>query len=176
MNLKLKRTPGIYVVGFMGAGKSTIGRLLADRIGWRFIDLDDDIESTARQAITAIFETLGEAGFRRLEHEALRLRVAEVERGRPSVIAVGGGAFAQDVNRDLLSNNGISLWLDCPLDVVQRRVAAATHRPLARDPEKFAALYAARRDAYSRAEYRVPIESDDPCVAVDTILHLPIFR
>jgi shikimate kinase len=176
MNLKLKRTPGIYVVGFMGAGKSTIGRLLADRLGWQFIDLDDDIEAAGKMSISAIFESAGEAEFRRIEHAALRARVAQIECGRPAVVALGGGAFAQDVNRDLLAGNGISVWLDCPFPVVERRVAAANHRHLARDPRKFAELYELRREAYSRAEFRIPIEGDDPTVAVNAILALPLFR
>src|ERR1022692_5190369 len=66
MILKLKRTPGIYLVGFMGSGKSTIGRLLAERIGWHFVDLDEEIEAAERMSILEIFETRGEAEFRRV--------------------------------------------------------------------------------------------------------------
>ena len=176
MNLKLKRTPGIYIVGFMGAGKTTIGRLLAERVGWRFIDIDDDIEAAAGAAISDIFSARGEEEFRRIEAAALRARVGEIERGCPTVVALGGGAFARDANRELLEGNGISIWLDCPFATVERRVAQATHRPLARDPEKFAALYQLRRQAYSRAEVRISIESDDPAVAVDAILRMPLFQ
>ena len=176
MILKLKNTPAFYLIGFMAAGKTTIGRLLADRLGWHFVDLDDEIERVAQMSIAQIFETRGESEFRRLEHEALRKRVRAVERGRPTVIALGGGAFVQPENLALLEDNGVSIWLDCPLDVVERRVAGATHRPLARDAENMASLYQERRAAYARADYRVPIESDDPAVAVEAVMRLPLFR
>ena len=71
MNLRLKRTPGIYLVGFMGSGKSTIGRLLAEKIGWPFFDLDQEIEAREGATIAAIFEARGEAEFRRIEAAAL---------------------------------------------------------------------------------------------------------
>lgn len=175
MITKLKRTPGIYVVGFMACGKSTVGRLLADRLGWAFADVDDDIEARQRISISEIFETLGEGVFRDIEHEALRARVREIERGIPCVLALGGGAYAQERNFELLRDNGVTVWLDCPFATVERRVAEATHRPLARDRAKFAELYATRRDAYARADYRIEIASDDPEVAVGAILALPLF-
>jgi len=78
------------------------------------------------------------------------------------VLALGGGAFTAPANRDLLQNNGVTVWLDCPFEIVERRVALAAHRPLARDPRQFAALYHARREAYALADVRVPIENDNP--------------
>ena len=95
MILKLKRTPGIYLVGFMGSGKSTIGRLLAERIGWHFVDLDAEIEAAQSMSILEIFETRGEAEFRRFERETLRQHVRAIECGRPAVLALGGGAIVQ---------------------------------------------------------------------------------
>lgn len=176
MILKLKNTPAIYLVGFMASGKSTIGRLLADRLGWRFVDLDDDIEAAEKVTISRIFETRGEDDFRRIEHQALRTRVREVECGKPTVMALGGGAFVRPENYALLEDNGITIWLDCPFETVKRRVEQATHRPLARDPETFGRLYGARREGYSRADHRIPIESDDPSVAVDAVMRLPLFK
>src|SRR5262249_42678239 len=93
MILKLKRSPGIYLVGFMGSGKSTIGRALADELGWNFGDLDADIEERSQSTISEIFDTHGETAFRVLETAALRDRVRIVESGRPHVISLGGGAF-----------------------------------------------------------------------------------
>jgi shikimate kinase len=176
MILKLKRTPGIYLAGFMGSGKSTIGRLLADRLGWHFVDLDTEIEARVRMNIFEIFEAQGEAEFRRLERETMREKVRAIECGRPTVVALGGGAIVKPENFALLENNGITIWLDCPLDIVRRRVEPASHRPLARDPEAFARLYEARRESYSRADYRISIESDDPAVAVKAVLALPLFK
>jgi shikimate kinase len=172
---RLKRSPGIYVVGFMAAGKSTIGRLLADRLGWGFADLDDDIEAAEHCAIAEIFAGRGEAEFRRIETDALRARVRLIERGNPTVLAMGGGAFVQPGNFELVENHGVTVWLDCPLETVKRRVALAEHRPLAHDPERFERLYEERRQAYGRADFRIPIESDDPLVAVEAVLRLPIF-
>src|SRR5712692_23521 len=112
MILKLKRTPGIYLIGFMASGKTTIGRLLADELGWAFADLDQDIEALQGSSIAEIFDARGEEEFRKIEQQALQKRVGEVERGRPMVLALGGGAFAQEVNHELLEKNGVTVWLD----------------------------------------------------------------
>jgi shikimate kinase len=176
MNLKLKRAPGIYVVGFMGSGKSAVGRLLAHKLGWSFFDLDHEIEAAERTTIADIFETRGEAEFRRIETSMLRQHVSAVEQGRPAVIALGGGTFAQEVNRKLLADCGITIWLDCPFEVVSRRVAQASHRPLARDPERFAALYQERLASYQLADIHIPITCDDPAVAVAEALAHPLLQ
>jgi len=175
MILKLKRTPGIYLVGFMASGKSTIGRMLADELGWSFADLDEDIETRHGASISDIFDNQGEAEFRRIETSAIAALVRTIERGRPMVVALGGGAFVQPANFELLENNGISVWIDCPFPTICERVGRASHRPLARDPEKFRELYETRRAGYGRADYRIEISSDDPGIAVQSILTLPIF-
>ena len=176
MNLTLKRTPGIYVVGFMGAGKSTVGRHLAHRLGWSFFDTDAEIEAAEKTSIAELFAGRGEPEFRRIETAVIGQHVRWIERGRPAVLALGGGAFSQPDNRLLLEYNGITVWLDCPFETVQRRVGQATHRPLARDPEAFATLYETRRDHYRLADVHVPISSDDPDVAVAAILAHPLFK
>src|SRR5579864_5069943 len=140
MLLKLKRTPGIYLVGFMGCGKSTVGRALADELGWSFFDLDDEIEGGAGSTISEIFDKQGEPIFRALEAAALAKRVKAVQSGRPQVIALGGGALMQDENFELIANNGVTVWLDAPFELIERRVAAESHRPLARDPQKLREL------------------------------------
>ena len=175
MILKLKRTPGIYLVGFMASGKTTIGRALADALGWSFVDIDEDIEAEQGTTIAEIFDTRGEEEFRRIETATIQKRIRFIERGRPMVVALGGGAFAQSRNYQLLENNGISLWLDCPFSMVAERVGRHSHRPLARDPEKFRQLYEARKAAYKRADFRIEIQGDDPVAVVESILNLPIF-
>ena len=172
MKLKLKRTPGIYLVGFMGSGKTTVGRMFAEEIGWRFADLDDDIETQQHCSIPELFERLGEEGFRRIETEALLQRIHIIRRGIPTVLAVGGGAFTREDNIELLSENGVTVWLDTDFSIVQDRVAASNHRPLARDPEKFAALFETRRPFYARAEYRIHLPSDDSRKAADELMAL----
>jgi len=175
MILKLKRTPGIYLVGFMAAGKSTVGRLLADELGWSFADVDEDIESTEGLSIAEIFDRRGEEEFRRIEHEALRKRVRSVEHGRPTVVALGGGAFVEERNRSILMENGVTIWLDCPFPLVCARLEGSPDRPLARDPDKFQQLYEDRRPHYGQAEFRIEIQSNDPVEIVTAILKLPVF-
>jgi len=175
MILKLKRTPGLFIVGFMGSGKSTVGRSLARHLGWRFADLDEDIESRERLTVTEIFERFGEEHFRRAETDALHRRIADVSRGVPWVIAVGGGCFTQEVNIDLVQNHGVSIWLDAPLEMVRARLSGSTHRPLARDPRQLEDLYHLRRNSYERADYRVPILASGSEGAVEEILRLPLF-
>jgi shikimate kinase len=175
MNLKLKRCPGLYLAGFMGSGKTTVGRRLADELGWYFADLDEDVEADQGDTISNIFETRGELEFRNIETAAIRKRVHSIVRGRPTVVALGGGAFAQETNIQFLQDHGITLWLDCPLEVVRARVEQARHRPLARERKRFETLFAARRPFYERADFRIPIESDDPAHTVSLIMKLPIF-
>jgi shikimate kinase len=176
MNIKLKRTPGIYLVGFMGSGKSTVGRALAQRMGWSFFDIDCEIERAEAMTIAGIFETRGEPEFRRIETDMIRRHVRWIERGLPAVVALGGGAFAFPGNRELVENNGVTIWLDCPLEIAERRVASGASRPLARDPERFRSLYASRREAYSRADVRVEIVTDDPETVVDAIANHPALK
>ncbi len=176
MNIKLKRTPGIYVVGFMGSGKSMIGRLLAHELGWSFFDLDHEIEAAEKTSITEIFGTRGEPEFRRIETEMLQQHISWIEQGRPAVVALGGGAFAQDRNRALLEGRGITVWLDCPLEMAAERAALASHRPLARDPGQFAALYQERLPSYRLANIHIPVTTDDPHVAVAAILSHPLLQ
>ncbi len=175
MILKLKRTPAIYLVGFMGCGKSTVGRALADELGWSFIDLDHEIEQREGSTIAQIFDERGEPAFRTLETAALRARVHNVQSGRPQVVSLGGGTFLSEENYELVANNGVTVWLDCPFSHVERRVAGETHRPLARDPAQLRRLFESRRGGYARAEYRVEVVDDDTRSAVARILALPLF-
>jgi shikimate kinase len=175
MILKLKRTPGIFLTGFMGCGKTTVGRVLADELGWMFIDLDQEIEAREKTTIAQIFDERGEVAFRELETAILRERVRSVQLGRPQVIALGGGAFLSEENFELVSNNGVSVWLDCEFAHIGRRIAGHAHRPLARDPEQLRSLFETRRDGYSRSDYRIEIVDDDPMTVVARILSFPLF-
>lgn len=172
MILQLKNTPGIYLVGFMGSGKSTVGRRLAGSLGWPFEDLDAVIEAREQTTISALFAEQGEAEFRRRESEALKQVIAPVSRGVPLVLALGGGAFSSEVNRARLKGHGISIWLDCPLDRCRERVAKERHRPLARDPQAFANLYTERQPIYALADFRIDTDTDDDSETVRRILDL----
>ena len=175
MTLKLKRTPGLYLVGFMAVGKTTVGRALADELGWSFADIDSEIEATQGKAIPQIFDERGECGFRDLETEAIRSRVQRIEAGHPCVVALGGGAFAQLRNWELIENNGVTVWLDCTIETVRKRLGDDATRPLARNHESLAQLFHDRRPLYSRADFRIEVDCDDVAVIVHRVLQLPIF-
>lgn len=175
MDNKLKRAPGVYLAGFMGSGKTTVARVLADRLGWDFIDLDTEIEFAEETTIAELFEIRGELEFRRIETEALKNVMRRIERGMPSVVALGGGSFVQPVNTELLEGHGISIWLDCPFETIQARIIEADSRPLARDSERFRRLYEDRRAAYGLATYRIDADCEVER-AVDQILGLPCWK
>jgi len=140
----------------MGAGKTSIGSVLAKNLGWRFDDLDDLIQSQKGRSIEAIFRESGEAEFRRAEHEALRHLLSEPD-GSPRVVALGGGAFVQPENAQLIEDAGFpSVFLDAPTDeLFERCQMQLIERPLRRDKNQFQKLYEARRTSYLRALVRI---------------------
>ena len=176
MILKLKRTPGIYLVGFMGSGKTTIGKHLADELGWHFADLDEDVVRSQKLSISEIFDFHGEPGFRDIERVALRERVRAVQSGRPLVLALGGGTFVDAENNRLLAENGVSVWLDCPFERIRARIGDGSGRPLARDPKRLEELFHLRRNDYSRCDYRVAVDTDDAAIVTAAVLELPLFK
>ena len=176
MILKLKRTPGIYLVGFMGSGKTTIGTHVAEELGWSFADLDEDIVCKQNLSISEIFDIHGEAGFRDIERAALKDRVRAVQSGRPVVLALGGGTFVDSENNRLLSENGVSVWLDCPFERIRARIGDSSGRPLARDPKRFEQLFHSRRAEYSRCDYRIEVDTDDAALVTAAVLELPLFK
>jgi shikimate kinase len=140
----------------MGAGKTSVGKALAARLGWKFCDLDRAIEQREGRSVAAIFTEWGEAGFRRAESKALKQVLAEGV-GEGLVVALGGGAFVQAENRAALDRAGaFSVLLEAPLEELKRRCKAdGTVRPLAGDEKNFAALFEARRPAYEMASTRI---------------------
>ncbi len=175
MTLKLKRTPGLYLVGFMCSGKTSVGRALADELGWCFVDIDAEIEAEQGQPIREIFKERGESEFRDIETATLRQHVTKVESGNPCVFALGGGTFVQSKNWDIIENNGVTVWLDCTLETVLERLGDDIARPLAADRNGLAQLYGDRRPLYARADFRLEVDTDDISAIVHKILHLPIF-
>jgi len=159
----------------MGCGKSTVGRALADELGWSFFDLDNEIESGAGSTISEIFDKQGEPVFRALEAAALAKRVKAVQSGHPQVIALGGGALMDEKNFDLIINHGVVVWLDAPFELIEKRVAAESHRPLARDREKLRDLFEVRCLRYAQADFRVETPEEEAMATVRRILELPLF-
>jgi shikimate kinase len=146
----------VALTGFMAAGKSTVGRALAEVLGWRFVDLDAEIENHMRQTIPAIFAEQGEARFREIETEALRAVMDSVE--SPAVIALGGGTFTRSDNADLLRAAGVHVvFLDVAVDELLDRCRAANSqgRPLAQDEQVLRELHAQRLPLYRRADFVV---------------------
>ena len=92
------------------------------------------------------------------------------------VLALGGGTFVDPENNRLLSENGVSVWLDCPFERIRTRIGDGSGRPLARDPKRFEDLFHARRAEYSRCDYRVPVDTDDPAMVTAAVLELPLFK
>ena len=154
----------IYLVGFMGAGKTTVARALGRRLGWRVEDIDDRIETRERRSVATIFAQNGEAYFRQQERQVL----SDLLPQRQIVVATGGGTFAEPDNRALMLADGAVVWIDVPLTRVFERVPADGRRPLAADRVQMEQLYARRRLAYAEAHVR--IDGTDPVPEV--VAHL----
>ena len=148
----------VCLVGFMGAGKSAVGRELADRLGWPLFDLDEEIETREGRSVYDIFADSGESYFRQKEREVL----GELAGGN-MVLSVGGGAYTVDDNINMINKISSSVWLRCPIEVcLQRLAASSTKRPLFSDPEQMANLYQHRLKYYKRARYHVDSEQGTP--------------
>jgi len=162
----------IYLLGFMGSGKTTVGELLARELGWQFIDLDAVIEAGQSATIRQIFEQAGEPFFRQIERAAL----TEASKTEPAIIALGGGTFAQEPNLDFIrASGGTTIWLDCPFEELRLRCERVDNRPLFREPESFAQLLGQRLPYYQQAEYRVSTDGREPQQVVEQILRLNVF-
>ena len=161
----------VFLVGFMASGKSSVGKELASRLDWDFVDLDARIEARERQTIPEIFRQRGESGFRLAETNALRHLIESVE--RETVVALGGGAFAQSANRELLKH-WPSVFLEAPaLELWQRSLIDGVERPLRGDSEQFVRLYAERLPFYRQAKVTVVTSGKDPaslCAEIERIL------
>lgn len=161
----------VALVGFMGAGKTTVGRALASRLGWRFQDLDDVIQAREGRSIAQIFQQQGEEGFRDLERSLVR-EVLIAERSTPLVFALGGGAFPQEQVQGILCEAGIpAVFLDASdEELFQRSEQPGVTRPLRCDREQFRQLYERRRPAYLTASLRIETGGKEIVAVVDEII------
>ena len=162
MNESLPVVRGVCLVGFMGAGKSSVGAALSRQLGWPFVDLDERIQSREGRTIEEIFRQSGEAAFRREEQAALRDLLRDFA-SSSVVIALGGGAFVQAENAALLKRSGIpTVFLDAPVEELFRRCQEQQlDRPLRRDQEQFRQLHEVRRAGYLGAGMRIETSGKD---------------
>jgi len=162
----------IYLIGFMGSGKSTLGRLLAHRLGREFLDTDELIEERAGKSIAEIFRVEGEAHFRKLE----TLCITEVAQQKNLVVALGGGAPIREENWEILKNTGLSIYLRVSPKTVLKRTKDDPDRPLIAGKdrkerlERIRLLLEFREPYYSRADIVVENNGDDPQETIEEIL------
>ncbi len=158
----------IYLVGFMGVGKSTVGRALAARLRWEFEDIDALVARAEGRAVEAIFRASGEGRFREAEWDALRSLAGR----KQIVVATGGGLFLGVAQRAFVRSHGVSCWLDAPLAVAAARIGAGTSRPAwpANDVLSRRTFFERRRAAYALADFRIDASgagADDLASAID---------
>jgi shikimate kinase len=158
----------VVLVGFMGSGKTSVGRALARRLGYGFEDMDRRIEERAGRTIAEIFRDEGEEAFREREREEARA----VSRLRDRVVAAGGGAFARPETRALLQEGALTVWLRCDLERILARVPADGSRPLAGNRAIMQALLAEREPSYGLADVVVDASAGTPREVADRIVGL----
>jgi shikimate kinase len=141
----------VYMVGFMASGKTTVARALARHLDWQAIDIDELIEQREHDTVAGLFARRGESYFRSVERGVLLDQIGR----RFSVVATGGGTFVDPQNRALIKGDGVSIFLDVPLERLIVRVPADGRRPLAVDREEFERLYLVRQAAYHEADLRI---------------------
>jgi len=150
----------------MGAGKTTVGRHLAKKLGWKFIDLDEEIERREGRAVADIFKDQGEPHFRKLETSCLQ----DLSSSSKAVIALGGGAFINPENRDVAEKTGLTVWLKVSFAKIAGRVKIDGTRPNFMDQEKAERLYQAREPHYALAKVHVSTDDGTPDSVADEII------
>ena len=164
--LPLKQS--IVLVGLMGAGKTRIGRSLAEDIGLPFVDADTEIEKAAGCSISDIFDRYGEGAFRDGERKVMQRLLEE----SPHVIATGGGAFMNDETRALIKEKALSIWLNAPVDVLHERTSRTNHRPLLQNGDSHAILshlHEKRSPVYAQADIEIDSAAASVIKTVDAI-------
>lgn len=162
--------PRILLIGMMGAGKSTVGRQLAARLSWPYVDSDSDVEARTGKSVPEIFAASGEAAFR--AEEAQALQEATTSDG-PLVVSVAGGAVLDADNRRRIRQAGLVVWLRAEVTTLARRVGSGHGRPLLGDdpPAALARLYLERRPIYEElADLAIDVDEMRPSEVVDRIL------
>jgi shikimate kinase len=158
----------IYLIGFMGCGKTSVGWRLAKKLGWRFIDLDEEIERSEGRPVAEIFRADGETRFRQLERDCLK-RVASSAAADKSVIALGGGTFLDPDNRAVAEKTGLTVWLKVSFPTVAGRVKIDGTRPKFSSKEQAESLFQSREPYYALAKMHISTDQGTPDTVADEI-------
>ena len=158
----------IYLIGFMGSGKTTVGRLVAERLKWPFLDLDDEIERVEGRSVRAIFRDSGEPYFRNLESKQLR-EISALDR---QVLALGGGTYVDAQSREFIEANGVSVYLETRLESIQERIADDGFRPLFSDVSSIQELYLERLPSYRMAKVTINTDGLNEREVADRIIDI----
>lgn len=153
----MTRNGHIFLTGFMGSGKTSVGRELAELLRLPFVDLDERIEQTQQSSISLIFAERGEPYFRKIENEMLQAVVSQPRQ----VIALGGGTIMEEENRRLVADSGDCFWLKVPLPVAWHR-CRDSGRPLAANKEQFERLFVMREQSYGQIQHAVEVDNRTP--------------
>ncbi len=159
----------IFLVGFMGSGKSTVGEILSKKTGLKFVDIDSEIEKKEKMSIKDIFEKKGEHYFRELEKK----EIEEFSQKDGFVVSTGGGLGANPENMEKMKKHGVVVWLQVSLDEVLRRCGNDKNRPLLNQPlENLKKLFEDRQKVYSLADIKINTESKEPEKLAEEILEM----
>mgnify|MGYP001185263282 FL=1 len=156
----------IYLIGFMGAGKSSVATALGTQLGWQVADIDRLVEERERMTVAQIFSRRGESYFRTVEQAVL----SELVSIRHAVVATGGGTYVTQANRLAIDRDGVSIWLDVSLRRATERLPNDGLRPLARDRSEMERLFCSRQTAYRHAQVRIDAERASVDELTDQIL------
>ncbi|WP_293444974.1 shikimate kinase [Persephonella sp.] len=163
----------IYLVGFMGSGKSTVGRILAEKLNLNFVDVDQLIEEEKKMKISDIFKKKGEKYFRELE----RKRIKDLSKKENLVISTGGGLGANRENIELMKKTGLVVWLDVSLDEIIKRCKGDKNRPLLNQPyENLKKLYDSRKPVYKMAHIHIKTDNKNPEEIAEEIIDVYLHR
>jgi shikimate kinase len=160
------KTDKIYLVGFMGAGKTTLAQALARRLGWRAEDVDALIEGRERRSVAEIFARDGEPYFRAVERQVIYALLPQ----RYTVVATGGGTFVDPENRAAINADGVSVWIDVPFEELLARIPPDGRRPLASDLTQMTLLYEGRQIAYQHAHVKLDAARTRPEELIEQLL------
>lgn len=147
----MKKKDVIFLVGFMGSGKTAVGKALAEKLGYSFLDTDEMVEKKEGRSIHQIFKESGEGYFREKEWEAL----FSLEGLSRAIVSTGGGLFLGAPQRTFIKEQGVSMWLNAPFDEMLKRLKHSPARPLFKDEESLREMLENRKAKYTLADYEV---------------------